>query len=178
MQELVASEPIDSFRLAIRGFALLEDSLDAALGEAFGGELPADLRRTRFGIRVALAEALNLLPEQLKPAIGKLKEIRDAFAHGKIDDLSPSVGKELYAVVHALVPNLDEISPETKAAEPEYVLGDLLLILELLADKAYARARERREHEAQVVREWWDKRRTETRPITRLEIEHFTSREQ
>jgi hypothetical protein len=54
---------VDPFRLAILGFAKIEEGLNEALEEAFDGELPKAVRDARFGVRVAVATALGLVPD-------------------------------------------------------------------------------------------------------------------
>src|SRR5437867_4081953 len=98
IQELFgSSRNADPFRLAICGVAALQETLNEALAEAFDGDLPAELRRTHLNVRVALAVALNLMPAELRSPLGSLVKLRNDFAHGTLDGLTPSHGRELYA---------------------------------------------------------------------------------
>ena len=44
----------DDFRLAIRGFAVIEDSIVAGIAEAFKRTMPSELKRLSFRARLAL----------------------------------------------------------------------------------------------------------------------------
>jgi hypothetical protein len=49
-----ALEEKDVFRLAILGHAAIEDAMNARIAEAFGGEMPGELKRLGFRTRLAL----------------------------------------------------------------------------------------------------------------------------
>jgi hypothetical protein len=55
----------DVFKLAIRGHAALEDTIDTAIAEGFGGTTPTELRRLPFRTRLVLLEALTPFPKEL-----------------------------------------------------------------------------------------------------------------
>jgi hypothetical protein len=145
---------VDPFRLAILGFARIEDLLDEALDTAFGGELPADLLHTHFRIRVALARALKLLPDELVDPLGRLAKLRHAFAHGDLEHLSQSRAKELWSSLRQVVPDLDAQLPAFDELEPEIILISFLATLEVGLVGAFAEARERRERDEGVLRDW------------------------
>jgi hypothetical protein len=170
IQELFGDERnADPFRLAILGFAKIEETLNRALADAFGGELPDELRRTHFNVRVSLAVALGLMPEAFRPPLGKLKQIRDEFAHGKRDDLTPSRGREIYASTRALVPDIETEVPSLKNEEqPEIHLVNLLFIVETGLLASFEEARERQKQRDHAMREWWQRRALTREQISEL----------
>ena len=86
---------VDSFRFAILGFDSIDKQLNQALAEAFGGELPEDIRRLPWKARVGLAEALTLFPVDVADPLGRLAKLRHDFAHGNIDELDDARAAEL-----------------------------------------------------------------------------------
>lgn len=180
IQELFGDDRnADAFRLAILGFARIEDNLNAGLAEAFDGELPPDIRNTPFKVRVALAVALNLLPPDFKGPLGRLADIRNRFAHGKLEDLIASDAKQLYAALRELAPDVDEFAPSLATEQqPEIQLASLLMAIDIGMSASFEDAFERRAHEAQVVQEWRGNRRGEMRGLTPAEIQQLLSAEQ
>jgi hypothetical protein len=79
----------DPFKLAIRGLAAVEAEMNAAIVEEFGGDLPSEIRNTRFAVRLALAAGLKIIPPNMRGLFDRLASIRNAFAHGEIDHLTP-----------------------------------------------------------------------------------------
>jgi hypothetical protein len=79
----------DPFKLAIRGHTAVEADIDAAISEAFTGQVPRQLHELGgFKTRLTLVVALGILPEQYKPSIEALAKLRHDFAHGRIADLN------------------------------------------------------------------------------------------
>ena len=75
----------DPFRL-IRGHASVEETLDRAIDAAFRAGTPPELKNLRLPARLALAEALELVTEEVVTAIKALAMVRNRLAHGG-DDL-------------------------------------------------------------------------------------------
>jgi hypothetical protein len=150
---------VDPFRLAILGFASIEHRLNEALAEAFDGELPDELRRSHFKARVALARALTLMPNDFRGPLGRLKKLRDDFAHGKLDDLTPSEAAGLYAAIKELAPDVETHLPGLKDEQPEIILATFLIILEVGLNAVFEDARDRRARQEEAMREWWERRR-------------------
>jgi len=168
----------DAFRLAILGFARIEEALNEALNDAFGGELPDDLLHTPFKVRVALAEALGLLPDAFRDPLGRLKKLRDDFSHGKLTDLSESQGRELYAAARQLFPDIETQVPALKSErQPEIHLMNLLFMLELGLEAVFDEAEERRENQETAMREWWERNAPAWRPLTSEEVVGLLSAE-
>jgi hypothetical protein len=78
----------DVFRLAIRGFAVIEDLSAAGIADAFDGSIPSELKRLPFPARLALFGAVtDFTKDNLKPVVA-LAKLRNDFAHGRLDDLT------------------------------------------------------------------------------------------
>lgn len=79
----------DDFRLAIRGFTVIEKMIDDAIADALPGLWAGKLRTFGgFRSRLELAVALAILPGFWTPAIRELAQLRNDFAHGKIEHLN------------------------------------------------------------------------------------------
>lgn len=158
---------VDPFRLAILGFAKIDDALTKALDEAFDGELPKPVREANFRVRVAVATALGLVPQVFRGPLGKLAEIRNKLAHGQINDLTESHGRELYASLRELAPDIETQVPSLKSDEqPEIHLMNLLLFVEIGLLASFDEAREARAHQEEAMQEWWERRNATTTPLT------------
>ena len=106
----------DPFRLVIRGHALMEETIDGAIGAAFPGGTPAELRRLGFRSRLALARGLELVDDQVSLAIETLAKIRNEFAHGSAEKLTDRHRSDLVRVVQSFLPegvDTDQIPRET-----------------------------------------------------------------
>src|SRR2546425_9444365 len=89
-QELLRER--DTFKLGIRGFASIEADIDAAVLEAFTGDLPgrAGVRQLGgFKTRLTLAVALGIVRQEYRPIIDTLARFRNDLAHGKVSELTP-----------------------------------------------------------------------------------------
>jgi hypothetical protein len=121
----------DLFKLAILGHAAIEELMDAAIAEAFGGQTPAELKRLGFRTRLALLAALTQLPKKYQKALMALAQVRHDFAHGRIVDLTPERGQ---ALADAFVPLLDEgRHPDVRKALTDTSRPRILLIASLAA---------------------------------------------
>jgi hypothetical protein len=78
----------DAFKLAIRGQAALEAELHASIAEAFPGQMPAELQRLSFPTRLALAEAVGVVPPNFRACFQAFASLRHDSAHGDIQDLT------------------------------------------------------------------------------------------
>lgn len=85
----------DPFKLAIRGRAALEGDIDAALNDAFTGGLPPELRGLQFPRRVALLIGLEIVPPFFASGVAAISEVRNRFAHGAIETLTPEDAQRL-----------------------------------------------------------------------------------
>jgi hypothetical protein len=149
----------DPFRLAIIGYAKIDETLNEALTEAFGGELPRELRLTPFKTRVSLAIALNLMPEVFRGPLGKIAEVRHKVAHARIQELTASDARELYAAYRQLAPAIDTQVPQLKDEDQaEIHLANLLLFVEVGLLASFEEARERQAQQEEAMREWWERR--------------------
>jgi hypothetical protein len=62
----------DIFRLVIRGYTLIDELLDEAINGAFSDGRPRELNRLRLSARLALAQALRVMPPEVCRAIDAL----------------------------------------------------------------------------------------------------------
>ncbi len=149
---------VDPFRLSIVGFASIEDQITEALAEAFGGELPDEIRRTPFKACLALARAMNLIPELLRDPLGRLEALRNDFAHGKIDELDEARGKDLLTALAGMIP---EKTVEWRAilgnVEPEIVLTSLMVVVQEFLTIGFDEARQTRTEVEATMNERWQK---------------------
>jgi hypothetical protein len=148
----------DEFRLAIRGAAGIEAEVDAAIAEGFEGSLPAELRpgRARFELRLAVLVGLGVIQEDEAAMIRKLSWVRNKFAHGNIDALTPEMARELVVAARAIgptPPTEDWLAGEHNlAASPLYLsLATLLIACHIIVTQNAERARRRREEERTIV---------------------------
>jgi RNA polymerase sigma factor (sigma-70 family) len=156
-------EEHDSVRLILLGFRSLELLIEEALADAFGGELPDEIRRTHFNVRVSLAVALKLLAPEMKDPLGRLKSLRDEFAHANRSDLvylTNGDGKSLYAGIKALSPgDIDVAIPGFDQDAPEVILVAFLAILETAMTAYIDTAKLERMRQQEELDEWWHERR-------------------
>jgi hypothetical protein len=158
----------DPLRLAIVGFSLLEDEVNEALADAFDGALPREIRHTSVNARLALARALKLIPDHFADPLGRLKKLRDDFAHAKVQTLSRAHVRELLTAIRLVDPEIDKEIPELDAEEPGTVLAVLLLSIDAELEQAFEEARRRREREAVAMREWEERHKPRGLPIEEI----------
>jgi RNA polymerase sigma factor (sigma-70 family) len=156
-------EEHDALRLILLGFRSIELLIEEALADPFGGELPDEIRRTHFNVRVSLAVALKLLAPEMKDPLGRLKSLRDEFAHAKRSDLvslTKGDGKSLYAGIKALGPgDIDVAIPGFDQDAPEVILVAFLVILETAMTAYIDAAKQERLRQQLALDEWWHERR-------------------
>lgn len=123
---LVRVEP-DVFRLAIRGQNAIEAEIDAAITEAFVGPVPAELRHLGvFRNRLTLAVAMGVVEPAHEPGVAALAKLRNAFAHGDIEDLSRQRAESLLNAWGELVS--DDARDSLRANEPIWSLRVSLIV--------------------------------------------------
>jgi hypothetical protein len=147
----------DPFRLAILGVAAIEADIDAAISETFDGEVPDELAKARWGIKLALAVALGLLPASDRPLFDTLATIRNRFGHGEIHTFTRQHANQLFdAVRKSVITVKDERHVEVRAilraAEPIVSLRFALDLARSLFGKSAAAAHERREEDRRAGR--------------------------
>jgi hypothetical protein len=146
----------DPFKLAIRGQMAIEADLDAAIAEAFGGDVPREIRSARFGIRLALAVGLRIIPRDMKGLFERLANVRNDFAHGRVDDLTPqrarSLERELRVVIgEPIRPNLSEALERLARTPPRVTLAVTLRTARHIVRVAADTRRRRQDEEQQIV---------------------------
>jgi hypothetical protein len=103
----VARSYADPFRLAIVGYAKIEERLDEALREAFGETCRGSFGAPSSKLASPLAVALNLIPDVLRGPLGKIAEVRHKFAHTEIQELTASDARDLYSACRQLAPDIE-----------------------------------------------------------------------
>lgn len=167
IQEVFADERnADPFRMAIIGWTTIEDMLEDALADAFHGELPKEVRG--FNLRASLAEALNLIPAELRGPLGVVKKLRDEFAHGQRQGLDVSDGKVLWKAMREIAPEIERAVPELKDEYPAIILSSLLLVLQEALLASFEDAAEHRAQQEEAMREWRRQRALTPEQITEL----------
>jgi hypothetical protein len=145
----------DPFRLAILGHSAIEADVDAAIAEAFDGNVPVELTRP-WRIKIALVVALGVLPARYRPLFDQLAQLRNKFAHGEIHTLTRGHANTLLDAIRPIVTRLEEKRPEEarstlQKAEPILSLRFALSLARDLFELSATFARERREKERQAV---------------------------
>jgi len=142
----------DPFKLAILGVAALEAEFVAAIEEAFVDGLPDELRDARWRIRLALVDALGLLPSGFRPIFDRLATIRNRFAHGEIHEFTRHHSNTLADAVAQALPELGQkFRDELKTGAPLNVLRAALLVARLAFAGWSTLVRERRAEDKQIV---------------------------
>lgn len=144
-------EEEDNFRLAIRGFAVIEDSIAAGIAEAFEGPMPSELKRLPFRARLALFSAVTSFPEQsVKPLIA-LARLRNDFAHGRLNDLTRQRANSLADEFRKVFPRTAETILK-KAETPHSVLGRCLFMGDVVVDAGRTSVKKRRDDERKAIK--------------------------
>lgn len=143
----------DEFKLAIRGHTAIEADIDAAIADAFTGDVPAELRAARFGIRLALVVALGLVPPENKPLFEKLATLRNKFAHGEISAIDANRAHDLAEAATSTLPPSEERDGITLVARerPRFSLVWALIAARALIAATTEAHRRRREEEERIV---------------------------
>jgi hypothetical protein len=152
--ELVTED--DAFKLAIRGQTAIEGSIDAAIAEALVGDVPPELGPTTpFRTRLALAVGLMVIPPTFRDAFKEHARLRNDFAHGKIQELTPARAQELVASLRPLLgqvgPPLADVEAKLLDAPPIVVLRTTLTICRTIVQAARRTHEERRADEARIL---------------------------
>jgi hypothetical protein len=157
--------------MAIIGWSVLERQLNGALGDAFGGKLPDEIKRTRVGVRLALARAFELIPEALVDPLGRLAKLRNDLAHGNIEEVDESRGHELLAAMIELAPD-DAVSLRAMHAElePGIRLVNLLVFVQEYLRISFEEAHEKRAQASEAIEQWW---RTQRSSMAALSVEEI-----
>jgi hypothetical protein len=147
----------DAFKLAIRGQMAIEADIDAAIAETFGGDVPGEVRSARFGIRLALAVGLGLIPHDWKGIFEKLASLRNRFAHGEIEDLTPQRARSLRHEVRAVFGGEDaaewvaETEQTLAGLPPQRTLVWALMTARTIIVRMTDLERRRREQEQRII---------------------------
>ena len=136
---------MDAFRLIIRGWAAVEADLNAFTVEAFEFPWEGNFGRIYVKHRIAIAAALGIIPSSVAPAITKLADLRNEFAHGTHPDLTVERARQLREAFDPWV--ADEARTALEKLAPLYSVVYILNVTRSLirygAD-ATRKARERR----------------------------------
>ena len=89
------AEEQDLFKLTILGHAAIEERIDAEMAEAFAGNTPTELKRLPLRNRLALFGGLTQMPKKYMNAIATLTKLRNEFAHGQLQELTPERAQAL-----------------------------------------------------------------------------------
>jgi hypothetical protein len=148
----------DEFRLAIRGAAGIEAEVDAAIADGFSGSVPDELQppRARFELRLAILVGLGVIPDAEAAMVRKLSWVRNKFAHGEFDGLTPAIARDLVVAARAVGPTPpgDEwLAAERSLAESSthLSLATLLMACHIVVTQSAEHARHRREQERAIV---------------------------
>lgn len=156
-------ETDDPFRLAVRGHAALEALLGAALSEALGAEeLPDVVRRASLPLRLELAVRLGLITEQGSRGMTELGKLRNAFAHGDLDDTIPS--QRLSQLADAMRPLLFELESHVRGGSPTTSFRIVLIALHMELQDSIAVWRAGRDAQLEALRRERDVRARELTP--------------
>jgi hypothetical protein len=105
---------------------MVDDAIRDALPGLWAGKLRAF---GGFRSRLALAVALAILPELWTPAIRELAQLRNDFAHGKIEHLNRMRVRRLARPVEPMIENFDEVLASWENVTPTMVLRDVIYII-------------------------------------------------
>jgi hypothetical protein len=142
--------------MAVLGLAAIEAEIDAAVREAIDEEVPAELVNARFGVKLALAVGMGLLPSRYRPLFDRLATIRNRLAHGEIHRLTRQHANMLSDAIDVTFSRIAEQRHEERRvlmreSEPIVSLRLGLAAARELFHNMTAIARERREEQRQAV---------------------------
>jgi hypothetical protein len=119
----------DTFRLAIRAHALIDEKLDELLSYAFVAERPSFLRGPTFQRKVDLCVALGLMSPAFANLINHVTKLRNELAHGG-DEVSTERAKTIYSVAHEFQPSLADLADVfPRSEEPHDLLAASLIVI-------------------------------------------------
>jgi hypothetical protein len=78
----------DPFKLAILGLSAMEDAIEEVLGNLLPHGLPTELKNARFPIKLSVAIASGVLPQEYERGFLAFNTLRNKFAHGEIRSLT------------------------------------------------------------------------------------------
>jgi hypothetical protein len=134
----------DPFRLLIRGFSLIVDLLDEGISEAFSEGTPEQLKGLRLPARLALAQALEVIPGDLASAISRIGKLRHRMAHTLDDGLGDTEARELFELAKPHMPEESRRALEPDAVGPLNQARIAVGVVYLSTRNAMESARERR----------------------------------
>lgn len=146
----------DSFKLAIRGQTAIEGEIDAAIADVFVGDVPGEIRKARFPIRLALLVGLGILPARMTGLYLQLARLRNDFAHGNVRGLTPQRARSLIHEVRALLGNsvpaeFSDAEERIAAAPPRTGLAIALRVARAIVRETAAIRRKRRDEEQRLL---------------------------
>lgn len=147
-------EEEDPFRVLIWGYALIEDALDGAIDGAFRDGTPDELKRLRLSARLALAQALELMPPDVAAAITALAKVRNRLAHGWDDTVTPEEVKSLSRVVAPFLKEGRSLEDYSEDARVGIAVGVTWQVTVETVDSALFR---RAEERAALAAAWRDR---------------------
>jgi hypothetical protein len=122
----------DDFAAAIRGHLYLEHILMTFIQSALQRPDAVNLDRLHFPVKVDLAIALGLLPEDLAPPLKKVNSFRNKVAHNLKYQMSDTDRKELYDSFSPLGKQLiDESVQRGKVFSAELMVKVITTLLEV-----------------------------------------------
>jgi hypothetical protein len=106
----------DSFRVVIRGSALIEDQLKKVINAGFRDGTPAELKGLRIPAQLALAEALGLVTPDVVNAITALRRIRHRLAHGSNEEVTKD---DVRTLLKAFEQIFRDVAPDRERSEAD-----------------------------------------------------------
>jgi hypothetical protein len=135
----------DHFRLVIRGQVLVEDILNKGIDAALPAGTPGELKHLNLPARLALAQALDLITPELAQAVRALSKIRNEFAHGFGEEVTPDHAK---VITEAIKPFVDENFDPDDYSEGDLVRVAVGVIWETIEDTVLYALEQRKRAEA------------------------------
>ncbi|SRR6266540_699234 len=125
----LATESNDTFRLAIRAHALIDEKVGELLNYAFVAEMPSFLRGPTFQRKVDLCVALGLMSPSFANVINRFTALRNAIAHGG-DEVSTQWANDIYSAAIKFQPSLGDLADVfPRSEEPHDLLKASLLVI-------------------------------------------------
>jgi hypothetical protein len=99
---------------------------------------------------------MGLIPNEFRGPLGRLREMRNRFAHGKLHDTTVSDARTLYAACREMAPEIEGVVPQLQhEQQAEIHLANLCLMLEIGLEASLDAARERRAREEAARHAWF-----------------------
>jgi hypothetical protein len=141
----------DTFRIAIRGHALLEEVMEQGIFDAFAGKMPKELKKPTLPVKFALFRALVLLPEGYVKPMMALTDLRNDFAHGRIKTLTEAKARRLARVWTESFPGAATLEEAAETDEPRMLLNQLISVMYYAMTWAMRDAHELRQQQLNSV---------------------------